>query len=347
MLKHALTLLVLVHAFWMNPASASPYRNYSLSGTEYFSLFNYKDVSSHSRIRSFESELISHADHIVTYLAEHPDYEKLRSRSETPIQNLGLILVYTSMFMLNNNNAVLEGVFDAHSFDQLGERYAKAQQYLDLAVKLVPEDDRIHSWAIANQLRKQKVETGKVSEDILDGVIALTQKNPIFHLFNALTMSSDYDFGKDREDILLKFTEKMDSKESPCWPPIFRKGEAKQCKTTKKTPFAFQGVSTYMGDEFLKTAAKLSTTDPEKSKFYAKKALSDYKRLDFFLFKRKTNRWEQKEKLDDRIARTEKMIETGYFDQNYFKSRQYLDIYTCTSCHQGGIAPTKLFVNLK
>ena len=180
----------------------------------------------------------------------------------------------------------------------------------------------------------------------MDGVISLTKKNPIFHLFNALTMSSDYDFGTERESVLLKYTEKMDSKESPCWPPIFRTGEAKQCKTTNKTPFAFQGVSTYMGDEFLKTASKMSESDPLRSREYAKKALGDYKRLDFFLFKRKTNRWNKKANLEERIALTEKFIETGKFDAGYFKTRNYLDIYTCTSCHQNGVAPSKLFVNV-
>jgi hypothetical protein len=348
MLKHALLGMALVQAVMVAPANAAPYSNYSLSGTEYFSLFNYKDSAKHARIRTFERELITHADTIVKYLADHPEYENLRTKHETPIKDLGLILVYTSMFMLNNNNAVLEGVFDAHTFDGLGERYGKAQEYLDFAIQLVPEDDRIHSWAIANQLRKEKVTTGKVSEAVLDRVMELTKKNPIFHLFNALTMSSDYDFGEEREAEILKFTELMDSKDSPCWPPIkfLRRGEAKQCNTTEKTPFAFQGVSTYMGDEFLKTAVKLAATDPEKSKYYAKKALGDYKRLEFFLFKRKTNRWNMKNHIKERIAITEAMLETGKFDPQFFKSQNYLDIYTCTSCHQGGVAPTKLFVNL-
>ena len=138
----------------------------------------------------------------------------------------------------------------------------------------------------------------------------------------------------------------MNGKDSPCWPPIFRTGEAKQCNTTNRTPFAFQGVTTYMGDEFLKTAVKLSSTDPEKSKEYAKMAMSDYQRLEFFFFKRKTNKWAQKEKLEERITLTQKFVDTGYFDANYLKSRQFLDIYTCTSCHQNGVAKSKLWVEL-
>ena len=165
MQKYVFLVLISTLFFSASIVQAEPYSNFTLSGTEYFSLFNYNDTTKHERIHAFEKELIAHADRIMAYLNEHPDYENLRSRHETPVKNLGLILVYTAMFMLNNNNAVLQGAMDSHSFDQLGERYTKAQVYLDLALKLVPEDDRIHSWAVANELRKQKVETGKVSEE--------------------------------------------------------------------------------------------------------------------------------------------------------------------------------------
>jgi len=347
MLKPVFFNLLLVLALCSSTASATPYSNYALSGTEYFSLFNYTESSNLPRMQTFEKELTDHADHIVSYLGAHPDYENLRSRHETPIHDLGLILVYTGMFTLNINNGILEGKFDSHTFDGLGERYNKAQAYLNLALKLVPEDDRIHSWAIANELRKERAATGKVSEEVLGEVMSLVKKNPIFHLFNALTMASDFDFGPAREAELLQYTELMNGSSSPCWPPVFRHGEAKQCKTSNRTPFAFQGVTTYMGDEFLKTAAKLSETDPTNAKAYAKKALSDYKRLDFFLFKKKTKKWAQKEKLEERIRIAQRFTDTGYFDQTYLKTRNFLDIYTCTSCHQDGVAKTKLWVNLE
>jgi len=112
MLKRVLCLLTLISILASRPVVAAPYSNYSLSGTEYFSLFDYQDSSKHDRIRSFETELVAHADRIVAYLAEHPDYENLRSKHETPIKNLGMILVYTAMFTLNVNNAILEGKLD-------------------------------------------------------------------------------------------------------------------------------------------------------------------------------------------------------------------------------------------
>jgi hypothetical protein len=92
MLKHALLGMALVQAVMVAPANAAPYSNYSLSGTEYFSLFNYKDSAKHARIRTFERELITHADTIVKYLADHPEYENLRTKHETPIKDLGFDL---------------------------------------------------------------------------------------------------------------------------------------------------------------------------------------------------------------------------------------------------------------
>ena len=326
---------------------AVPYSNHHLSGTEYYQLFDYHDRAQHPRMKQFENLLINHAYQIVAYLHDHPNYENLRDRRETPLKKLALNLVYTGMYILNLNNGVLEGLYEPQLISDLGARYTRAQAYLDLALTLAPEDDRIHSWAIANRLRKELHTEGSVSEETLDQVMALADRNPIFHLFNALTMASDLNFGPQREADLLKLTEKMDSKDSPCWPPIFRTGEAKQCKTTHKTPFAFQGVTTYMADEFLKTAIRMKTSDPVKSKEYAKRALSGYQRMDFFLFKKKTERWGNYDLIQERVAQTKNYLTTGNFDVHYFQTRNFLDIYTCTSCHQGGLAPTALHVDLR
>jgi|GEM_PF-4124666 len=330
----------------------------NLLATEYFSLFDYQANEKIKSIFAFEAKLIDHALYIETYLQDNPQYRAPRKKYSSHVK-LAMNLVYASMMLLNNNNGALEGKLgleDVISHRQLTAngnlreeviaRYDLAARFLKLAMKTAPEDDRIPAWYSANLLRRQLYMEGKVDEAILDFITENTVRAPIFHLFNALTMSSDYDFGEEREKKLLEMVDFMNSKESPCAQLIFRRGEAKKCNTTSKTPFAYQGVTVYMGDAYLKTAAKLHKTDPEASRTYAQKAQALYTRVDWFIFKPKAKKWNMLKHLNQRKDLAQGLLKGEDLTDGYFKTRPYLDIYTCNSCHQDGNSTDALHLRL-
>ena len=330
----------------------------NLLGTEYFSLFDYQAAEKVKAIFAFENKLIDQALFVENYLQDNPDYKAPGKRYSSHVK-LAMNLVYTSMMLLNNNNGVLEGKLDLEDVtsarsithkknlrNEVIARYDLAARFLKLAIKTAPDDDRIPAWYSANLLRRQLYMEGKVDDAILDFIMSNTLRAPIFHLFNALTMASDYDFGNEREQQLIKTVDFMNSKESPCSQLIFRRGEAKKCNTTGKTPFAYQGVTVYMGDAYLKEAAKLHDTDQEASVAYAKKAQSLYTRVDWFIFKPKAKKWHMIKHLPERKELAEGLIRGENHTDGYFKTRPYLDIDTCNSCHQDGKSETALHLRL-
>ncbi len=353
-MKNFILLLCLIPALsW-----ARDIKKENLLGTEYFSLFDYQAAEKVKDIFDFENKMVDHALFIENYLAENPNYTAPAKRYSSPVK-LAMNLVYTSMMLLNNNNGVLEGKLDLKDItsarsltdkkdlrEEVIARYDLAARFLQLAMKTAPEDDRIPAWYSANLLRRQLYVEGKVDEAILDFIMTNTLRAPIFHLFNALTMASDYDFGDAREQKLIETVDFMNSKESPCSQLIFRRGEAKKCNTTGKTPFAYQGVTVYMGDTYLKKAAKLHGKDQGASIAYAKKAQALYTRVDWLIFKPKAKKWHMIKHLPERKDLAQGLIEGEDRTQGYFKSRQYLDIYTCNSCHQDGKSETALHLRL-
>lgn len=353
-MKFFILLLCLIPALsW-----ARDVKKENLLGTDYFSLFNYQEENKVRAIFSFENKLIDQAYFIESFLKENPDYKAPGKRYSSRVK-LAMNLVYTSMMLLNNNNGVLEGKLDLKDItsarsltnknnlrDEVIARYDLAASFLKLAINTAPDDDRIPAWYSANLLRRQLYMEGKVDEAILDFIMTNTIKAPIFHLFNALTMASDYDFGDVREQKLIETVDFMNSKESPCSQLFFRRGEAKKCNTTNKTPFAYQGVTVYMGDTYLKAAAKLHGKDQEASVAYAKKAQALFTRVDWFIFKPKAKKWQMIKHLQERKDLAQGLIQGENHTDGYFKSRPYLDIYTCNSCHQDGKSQTALHLRL-
>lgn len=330
----------------------------NLLGTDYFSLFDYQAQDKIKSIFAFEDKLVDQALFIEDYLAANPDYKAPGKRYSSHVK-LAMNLVYTSMMLLNNNNGVLEGKLDLADItsvrsitnkdnlrDEVIARYDLAARFLKLAIKTAPNDDRIPAWYSANLLRRQLFMEGKVDEAILDFIMSNTVRAPIFHLFNALTMASDYDFGDEREKKLLETVDFMNSKESPCSQLFFRRGEAKKCNTTSKTPFAYQGVTVYMGDAYLKQSAKLHDKDQEASVAYAKKAQALYTRVDWFIFKPKAKKWHMIKYLQERKDLARGLADGQDHTADFFKSRPYLDIYTCNSCHQDGKSEKALHLRL-
>ncbi len=334
---------LLAQISYSHPAMA---QDLSLSRNVYFSSFNHDDRDAVKGAASLEAEMIFNSQVILDWAKQTPSQLN---------QNAGMYLVYTGMLILDRNNGFLEGKLKEPEMDRakIVQRYELSQQFLDLALKLAPDDERIASWNIANTLRREKAEFGKVSDATLDKVIALAIQMPIFHLFNALTLSSDIDFGAAREKKILELADYMSGKDSPCGLPFFRRGIAKKCNTTSKTPFAMHGTTVYFGDEFLKHSLEVSETNPEESELYLDKAMKMYRRLNFFLFKLKTNRWDKKENLEERIQLVQAMKQNdgkkAESIQNvrvYMKTRSYLDVYTCFSCHQDGHSKSPLMVQL-
>jgi hypothetical protein len=330
----------------------------NLLGTEYFSLFDYQAKEKIKSIFAFEDKLIDHALYIETYLQDNPQYRAPGKKYSSHVK-LAMNLVYASMMLLNNNNGALEGKLGLEDItshrqittngnlrEEVIARYDLAARFLKVAMATAPEDDRIPAWYSANLLRRQLYMEGKVDEAILDFITENTVRAPIFHLFNALTMSSDYDFGEAREKKLLEMVDFMNSKESPCAQLIFRRGEAKKCNTTSKTPFAYQGVTVYMGDAYLKTAVKLHKSDPEASSIYAQKAQALYTRVDWFIFKPKAKKWNMLKHVNQRRDLAQGLMEGEDRTEGYFKTRPYLDIYTCNSCHQDGTSKEALHLRL-
>lgn len=352
--------IFLLFSFLLTVNTQAEFVEKSLSGTEYFRLFNYNQEKLKNEIPFFEDRLIKLANDIIAYSDANPNYKKTKHYS-TP-EKMGLILVYVSMFVMNNNNGAIEGIIDQRTLTKArtfsteknmtlkGEviaRYMYAQKLLEKALILAKSDIRIPSWYAANLLRLEKYKTGKVSEKTLGEIMDLARHDPIFHLFNALTMASDYDFGEKREEELFKLVEFLSSKDSPCYPPFFRTGEAKKCNTTEKTPFAFQGVSVYMGDAYLKKAAReINKGEHDKANFYLDRANALYQQINWFVFKKKFKKWGMKHLALERMELVKQAKVTKKIDIDFFRSKNYLDIYTCTSCHQDGLAEKSFHLKL-
>lgn len=313
--------------------------SFEVSRNLYFSSFNHDDAAAVEAAASLEAEMIQNSRQILKW-----------SQTQTEAYpDAGMYLVYTGMLILDRNNGLLEGELkNTDDRAHVIERYALAQLFLDQAIILAPDDERIESWNIANVLRQEKIENGQVSERTKDRVVALAEQMPIFHLFNALTLSSDVDFGPVREAKLLEIAELMSGKDSPCGLPFLRTGDQRKCNTTSKTPFAMHGTTLYFGDEFLKQSLKLADQSREQVDLYLNKALKMYERLNFFLFRGKTRRWDQSENLEARIELVKAVQNGGDLKQvsSYLKTRSYLDIYTCYSCHQNGYSRHPLQVSL-
>lgn len=340
------------------PAQADILMN-GLSGTEYFSYFDYKDREDPSEVFEFERKLIEQALSVEDFLTKKPNYEP-PSRAYSSRHRLAMTLVYAGMLILNNNNGSAEGYYSlAHlrsggitlSLEstlksEITARYDLCVRLLALAQKTDPEDGRIDSWYAAAIMHRQRHVEGKVDAKTLDWITANAVRDPMFHLFSALTMNSDFDFGPERESALLSKVEWLNSRESPCRQLFFRRGEAKKCNTTHKTPFAFQGVSVYMGDYYLRESLNHIGTDPEKSKDYAKKASKLYTRVDWFIFKPKAKKWNMFQHLPERKHLAKDLMAGINSTDGFFQSRRFLDIYTCTSCHQNGQSKKALHLRL-
>lgn len=333
-------LLGCLFIFTSSTVLASSSKHDVLKG--YFKYFNYNKIENQSTSFEIEDQLLILSQQIENQINSV-------NNSDQKLQ-MSLILVYTAMYLLNNNNGAIEGVIDLETLTkkhnisstdnlrvEIIERYKLADRYLSIALKTTPEDERIESWYLANLLRWQKYEKGVVEEYILDRITELSKEAPMFHLFNALTMESDYSFGEQRGEKLFELVELMTGKDSPCKPFIkfLRKGEAKKCNTTKKTPYAYQGTSVYLGDAYLKRYLKIKDTEPDLAAKHLGKAQGIYytaKYLKIF----KTRKWSLKKNLNNRLKVIKNLRSGNSVPEGFFKSREYLDIYTCNSCHEGG-----------
>lgn len=342
---------LIILSLLMNIAFAGINRD-DLSSTDYFRLFDYHEHDKIDEIFEFEKKLINQANLVENFLISNPDYRPTSKKHSTRLQ-LAMNLVYAAMMIMNNNNGAIEGHIKLGRKEIIA-RYTMSARFMKLATETAPEDDRIPSWYYANLLRKQKYEEGRVDEKTLDMITAAALRSPVFHLFNALTMSSDYDFGQEREEKLTAKAKFMGSKESPCRTKDKTDPESKKCDISKKTPFAIQGVTTYIGDVYLKEAVRLHATDPEKSKASAQGALSQYTAVKFvngFLsalqFRvTKKRRWQSINLIPKRVEIAQGLVNGEDRSGDFFKTRNYLDIYTCVSCHQSGKGKDELSVHL-
>lgn len=314
---------------------------------KYFKLLDYYDPEKRSLGLKLEKHLCDKANTIVEFVDKNPNFEPPKGASSK--EHLGMYLAYTALYLMNHNNGFVDGVIPYEQIisqmkiddgndgkKEVYARYELAHKYFTLAEKLAPHDDRIQGWHLSSLFRYQKFQKGFVEEWIMDKIVEHVQSQPIFHLFNALTMNSDYSFGEKRENILFKTTDFLTSKESPCAQLFFRTGEAKKCNTTNRTPFAYQGVTTYMGDVYLKEAFKVHTKDPSLAENFAKKAKQLYARVDWFIFKPKAKHWKMYEYLPARKEIADEIVHGNYSNQGFFKSNKFLDTYSCVSCHQNG-----------
>lgn len=343
-MKTILTILILSTSVFANTGSDKILR-------KYFMYFDYSKTSNLEKSFKIEKRMIDLADQAydITATVEDRDHK----------EQLSLIMVYTAMYLLNHNNGAIEGKIDFDTLTQNGSfskvndlrdeilaRYNQADKYLSLALVTAPGDERIESWYLANLLRMQKYDAGIVDERILDRITEITLESPMFHLFNALTMSSDYDFGEERNKKLFDVVEMMTGKDSPCRPFLrfLRKGDAKKCNTTNKTPYAYQGTSVYLADFYVKQAVKNQADKPRLADKQFGKALGMY--ITMKIIKPfKTWKWKMRKSLNQRI-KTVRRIKRGKTSGNkYLQSSRYLDVYTCSSCHQGG-SPSRV-LNIK
>jgi hypothetical protein len=320
---------------------------------KYFKLLDYQDPAKRPEIFKLEAHLIKKAKDIISFMEKNPDYKP--TKKQTTKEEMGMIMAYTALFMMNNNNGYIKGDL---SFDEiisqtkltkaddqkleLYERYELADKFFEVGEKLAPEDDRISGWHLAEKFKYQKFRHGKVSEQVLDDLIELVGRLPIFHLYNALTMRSDYSFGPERDKKLFEINKVLSGADSPCNSlPFMRKGEAKRCSTTDRTPFAVPGVMTYMGDVYLRESQLTDST--EKSREYLDTAFRLYK-MPKYMKPIKTLKWQQKKGLDERIQFIRDLRAGKKFDPSFYQTDSFLNVYTCNSCHQNGNAHRALKV---
>jgi len=254
---------------------------------------------------------------------------------------------------MNNNNGHIDGVISYqeiishqkltssnHAKNEIIERYKLSHKFFEMAEQLAPQDDRIKGWHLSSVFRYQKYRFGTVENRVMDKILNLMDEHPVFHLYNALTMNSDYSFGAEREKRLLDMNAYLSGPESFCNSvPFLRKGEAKKCNTTDKTPYAVPGVLAYMGDVYLKESQK--ELSPSKANEYIDAAMRQYKMAKVFK-PIKIYSWGQLGNLNERIRTATHLKQGGTIENDLFQSQAYLDMYSCVSCHQGGTVRKEL-----
>jgi hypothetical protein len=318
---------------------------------KYFKLLDYTDAAKRSDSLKLEAHLSRKAGQIVSFFENNPLY--VPTSKESTKNQLGMVLAYSALFLMNTNNGFIDGVISYEEIvsnqkvsltdvpkDEIIARYQMSHKFFQMAERLAPEDDRIQGWHLSSILRYQKYRYGKVEESVMDKILVLMDAHPVFHLYNALTMNSDYSFGEDREKRIFGMNAFLSGPKSPCNSvPFLRKGEAKKCNTTDKTPFAVPGVMAYMGDVYLKEAQK--ELSPEKKNEYISSALRQYK-MPKAMKPIKIRRWNQLENLNKRINIASELKEGMPMDQDFFQSESHLDMYSCKSCHQDGVVRKEL-----
>ena len=303
----------------LNQTSA-PITEKDLIEKGYFNSLDYSHPESAAKIPEFESELISIAT--TEMKSDHPN---------------PLVLSYAAMYLVNTDDAVTQGklsysdITKLHRFseanDLTSEMKARNEQiyaWLNKASELSPNDTRIQSWKLGQEIRMK----GGLGLDKM--LIQAEKSSSVFELISAIIVSNDYPLNSTQKDLVFRLVQKMISKDRPCK----SKEEAKTpaCKGSSLAPFSRQSSVAILVDQLLKKAADTHNQNPSQA---ITGMIMDYS-LSISSFP-STLKWPGKKVLSDQIKTAHLVLgKKAGMDDPYFSSDHTKGIYQCASCHQGG-----------
>jgi hypothetical protein len=309
---------------------------------KFFQTLDYQQSKIAAEIPEYENHLWKTVEQIRPDLLD-------TSRKHSP--ESAMALVYTAFYTGNANYGALSGAisyqeltrfrrFAPHRSDlasELAAREQAAHDLLSLAQQTLPNEPMIKGYLATSHLRAKLDESGELSQDAVEQVVAAAESDPPFNLFSALITLDDFAPRADLRRRIDRVLDVMTSGDGPCDRAIPRRG----CfPNLRIVPFAFQGSRVIAGDGYLKRARDRLAADAgdRDGKAYVQRALELYRKLfDRLLFfgaiRKLTGAWPLKAAVQERIDTAQAMLDGKLPAVDFFRSATYKAVYRCASCH--------------
>jgi hypothetical protein len=252
----------------------------------------------------------------------------------------GLVFIYDALLISRDTQHVEQGRIEAKRFyhgDALAEGRARREQVVTLlaaAQKLRPGDGRIASWIAGSEALAARDEKGELTDGGKQKLLAAIDVEPTFNLWTAFivmrhepleTPASQALFGKTREFI--------DSKK--CREVQPGSADERNCRSGARAPHNTQAATVMLGDQYLRRgeAALRRGAIPEAMPLLGT-ARGIYGTLAGEKLKESTAAWRHAAHLQARLARLDQLKPGAPLpDEEFWKSRQFDEVYDCASCH--------------
>jgi hypothetical protein len=304
------------------------------------STLDYNNSQIKNKIPQVESKLINIADKNTRKLSEGAYHNS---------SDLALTLVYAGLFMANTNDAVSNGFIDYKLLTsyrrfsriqnlkkELIARKKRIVRYIEIAQIYRSSDQRISSWLAGAKASLEKEENGVLSIKAIDALLKAATDYPAFNLFTAILALRNEKLTDSQKLQVLTLTEQMVGPQNPC---RTSGGADHVCLNGWKAPFNFQTAVALLGDVLIKQA-ELDILNNNSSNIQdgyrlAYTAKGVYSSAFSETMKNTTAVWENRNALQERIVKTDLLIQSKNGFGTFWQSQSGVRTYQCASCHSG------------